>query len=87
MKRARRWRFKEEQEEDIQIAQRIIADVKALLTCVPYLISAPLTCILFPSAATIDTSHRLLFRTSLPPIGRLVLSCRRGDGLTHIQLH
>jgi hypothetical protein len=26
--------------EDIQIAQRIIADVRALLTCVPYLLSA-----------------------------------------------
>jgi hypothetical protein len=40
LKTARRWRLKEEKEEDIQIAQRIIADVKALLTCVPYLPSA-----------------------------------------------
>jgi hypothetical protein len=39
LKTARRWRLKEK-EEDIQIAQRIIADVKALLTCVPYLLSA-----------------------------------------------
>jgi hypothetical protein len=59
-KTARRWRLKEEKEEDIQIAQRIIADVKALLTCVPYLSSAPLSDVLFPSPPTTDHSLSLL---------------------------
>jgi hypothetical protein len=52
--------LKEEKEEDIQIAQRIIADVKALFTCVPYLLSAPLSDVLFPSPPTTDHSPSLL---------------------------
>jgi hypothetical protein len=54
--------------EDIQIAQRIIADVKALLTCVPYLSSAPNSLLIRPLLSTIIQ----------PPIGSLNPCCWRG---------
>ena len=54
--------MKEEKEEDIQIAQRIIADVKALLTCVPYLSSAPKSLLI----RLLASDNRPL---SFPPIG------------------